>query len=60
MAILQIDGINGKFMAIEYSYDTFTNIGDFKLLELFAPELPDMRYNFTFDYGETVKPTITG
>lgn len=60
MSVLQIDGVQGKFMAIEYSHDTFTNIGSFKILELFSQELPDLRYNFTFDYGETVKPTIVG
>ena len=45
-------------MAIEYSYDTFTNTGSQKLLELFANEIPDIDYKLTLDYGETVKPTI--
>lgn len=59
LSVFEIEGLSGKFMPIEYSYDTFTNIGRFKLLELFARELPDIKYNFTFDYGNTVKPTIT-
>lgn len=58
LSLQEINRLNGKFMAIEYSYDTFTNTGSQKLLELFANEIPDIDYKLTLDYGETVKPTI--
>lgn len=48
----------GKFMPIEWSYDTKTNITTCKQLELFVAELTDIDYKFTVDLGETVKPTI--
>lgn len=57
---IKIDNISGKFMPIEYSYDTFSNISTIKSLELFAPEISDLVYKPTFDYGNTVKPTIKG
>jgi hypothetical protein len=60
LSIIKIDNISGKFMPIEYSYDTFSNISTIKSLELFASEISDLVYNKTFDYGETVKPTIKG
>lgn len=59
LSLQTINKISGKFMAIEYSYDTFTNIGSQRLLEVLANEIPDIDYKFTYDYGETVKPTIT-
>ena len=58
LSAIKIDSISGKFMHIEYSYDTFSNISTIKSLELFASEISDLVYNKTFDYGETVKPTI--
>lgn len=58
LSSIKIDNISGKFMPIEYSYDTFSNISTIKSLELFASEISDLVYNKTFDYGETVKPTI--
>jgi len=57
---IDINNIEGKFFPIEYSYDTKNNITDFKLLELFSAEIPDILYKFTYDYGNTVKPTIVG
>lgn len=59
LSLVSIDNVDGVFMAIDYSYDTERNIGKFKLLELYAPEISDILYKFTFDYGNTVKPTIT-
>jgi len=59
LSVFEIDGLRGKFMFLEYRYDTFTNIGTYKSLELFSGELSDINYKFTFDYGQTVKPTIT-
>ncbi len=58
LSSIEINNISGKFMPIEWSYDTYTNIGTQKLLQLFSGEIPDIDYNLTFDYGETVKPTI--
>ena len=60
LSSIKIDNVSGKFMPIEYSYDTFSNICTIKSLELFAAEISDLVYNKTFDYGETVKPTIKG
>ena len=58
LSIININNVGSKFMFLEYSYDTMTNIGNYKLLELFASEIQDIIYKFTYDYGETVKPTI--
>ena len=60
LSSIKIDNISGKFMPIEYSYDTFSNISTIKSLELFASEISYLVYNKTFDYGKTVKPTIKG
>jgi hypothetical protein len=60
LSFIAINNLNGKFFPIEYSYDTKANIVDFKLLELYSAEIPDIMYKFTFDYGNTVKPTIIG
>ena len=59
LSLIDIDGV-GKFMPIEYSYDTSMNKLTIKHLELFSPEISDILYKFTFDYGNTVKPTIIG
>lgn len=59
MSVVEIDKINGRFMAIEWRYDTLANIGSHKLLELYSADLSDITYKFTFDYGQVVKPTIT-
>jgi len=58
LSVIDINNVGDKFMFIEYSYDTMTNIGTYKLLELFSSELTDIIYKFTYDYGSTVKPTI--
>lgn len=60
LSIININNITGKFLPIEYSYDTITNICKLKNLELFSPEISDLIYTFTFDYGNVVKPTIIG
>lgn len=59
LSVVEIIGVNDKFMAIEYSYDTMTNIMRCKYLELFSAEITDILYKFTYDYGSVVKPTIT-
>ena len=58
LSVININNVGSKFMFIEYSYDTMTNMGNYKLLELFADEIQDIIYKFTYDYGNTVKPTI--
>ena len=58
LCVLGINNINGKFMLLEYSYDTVENITSIKALELYAAEISDLVYKFTYDYGNTVKPTI--
>ena len=58
LILMSINSIQGRFMPISYSYDTYTNITSMKSLELYAPELFDINYLKTQDFGETVKPTI--
>ena len=60
MSAITINNIQGKFMPIEWDYDTFQNVCKIRYLELFVEELDDIDYVFTFDYGNTVKPTIKG
>jgi len=55
---IEINNINGVFMPVSWKFDTFNNILSMKSLELFCPELYDIKYEKTLDYGETVKPTI--
>lgn len=57
LSLVEINGI-GKFMPIEYSYDTANNITNMKLLELYSAEISDISYKFTNDYGTVTKPTI--
>jgi len=59
LSVISINNIDGKFMPIDYSYDTMTNVLKLKLLELYSAEISDLSYKFTLDYGTTVKPTIT-
>jgi hypothetical protein len=58
LSLIDIDGVTGKFMPIQYNFDTKNNITSLKSLELFGDELTDIDYKFTFDFGNTVKPTI--
>lgn len=60
LSFIAIQNINGRFFPIEYSYDTANNQINLKLLELMAAEIGDINYKFSFDYGNTVKPTIVG
>lgn len=59
LSLIDVNGV-GKFMPIEYSYDTSRNVINLKLLELYSAEMPDILYKPSFDYGNTVKPTIVG
>lgn len=60
LGVYSIDTIQGKFMPTSYSFNTYTNTGSARFLQLFTPEVFDMEYTKTDDYGETVKPTIVG
>lgn len=58
--VCNIYNVGNKFMPIEWSYDTIKNITNIKFLELYVAEISDIDYTLTYDYGETVKPTIIG
>ena len=60
LSAITINNIQGKFMPIEWDYDTVRNVCTVRYLELYSEELNDIDYVFTFDYGNTVKPTIKG
>jgi hypothetical protein len=60
LSVISINGLDGVYMPIEYSYDTMRNVAKMKLLELFCPEISDLVYKFTYDYGNVVRPTIQG
>lgn len=60
LSIVRINNVSGKFMPVGWSFDTFNNITRAKFLELYVPEISDIDYVKTLDYGETVKPTIIG
>lgn len=55
-----IDGLTGIFMPIKYSYDTKANVITAEFRQIYGSELIDIDYQLTYDYGETVNPTITG
>lgn len=59
IAVYSINNIKGIFMPLEWNFNTYTNILSLKNLELYSPELYDIKYLKTDDYGETVKPTIS-
>ena len=60
MSVVTINGLSGKFMVIAYDYDTKSNIVSAIFKQIYGGELTDIDYEKTFDYGETVKPTIKG
>ena len=60
LSAITINNIQGRFMPIEWDYDTVKNVCTVRYLELYAEELDDIDYVPTFDYGNTVKPTIQG
>jgi hypothetical protein len=60
LSVINVNNIGDKFMPIEWNYDTKRNVTTVKLLELFAEEISDIKYTFTPDFGNTVKPTING
>lgn len=58
MSVITINNIKGVFMPIAWSFDTFNNITSMKSLELYSPELSDIQYLKTDDYGSVITPTI--
>jgi len=60
LSIVQINGLTGLFVPTSYEWDTKENIIDAEFIEIFTDELLDLDYQITFDYGNTVKPTIKG
>jgi hypothetical protein len=58
LSIIEINGINGLFMFVEYAFETDSNITRGKLQQYFTNEIADIDYQRTFDYGKTVKPSI--
>lgn len=59
LSVVDIDSISGVFLPIEWDFDSRSNITNIRLLEFFGLELNDIDYSLTYDYGNTVKPTIT-
>lgn len=60
LSIIEINNISGKFMFTEYSYDTDSNITRGKLQQFYTDEVPGIEYKLSYDYGNTVKPSIRG
>jgi len=61
LSVIQIDGIVGIFMFIEWSYNLNTNIVSQKMMQFYNDDLADILYEITPDYGNnTIKPTIKG
>ena len=60
LSVVTIDNLDGVFMPIKYSYDTKNNIISAEFKQIYGDELLDIFYQDTFDYGNTVKPTIKG
>jgi len=59
LSIVSINNLVGKFMFIEHSYDTDSNITRGKLKQFYTNEVP-LLHEITFDYGKTVSPSIKG
>jgi hypothetical protein len=60
LSITAINGVGSDFVILEYNYDSTRNITSVKFIEIFSEELTDISYELTYDYGNTVKPTIIG
>jgi len=58
LSIIEINNLSGLFMFIEHSYDTETNITSGKLLQYYTNDVTDLQYLLSYDYGNTVKPSI--
>jgi hypothetical protein len=58
LSVVNIDSLEGSFMAIEHSFDSKANITKCKFLQIMHDELTDLNYKLTFDYGNVNKVTI--
>lgn len=60
LSVIDINGINGKFMPLEYEYNAKTNISKIKLKEILNDDiLSDIQYDSYLDYGDVTDPTIS-
>lgn len=62
---INIDGLTGTYMPIEWDYDASENITSLKLKEILDNELggvdfTDIEYSVYLDYGNVQEPTIKG
>lgn len=60
LSIIEITDVGADFIPIKYTYDSLNNITNIESKQAFNDELTDVDYELTYDYGNTVKPTIKG
>ena len=62
LSIVEIANVSGRFLIMQYSYDTKNNVTSLVMRQILGAEIPeeDLEYDFENDYGNTVKPTIKG
>ena len=58
MSRIIINNNEGIYIPIEYEYNIQTNITSLKLRQIFGVLGTDIDYNFDYDYGNVVDPTI--
>ena len=59
--IVAIDGFDGFWIPIRWSYNSQTNLVSMEVRRLWTEEIDtDLEYTITFDYGNVVEPTIKG
>lgn len=59
-SVVDINNRTGIFLPIKYVYDTKNNITSLSSKQIYNDTLTDIDYELTYDYGNTVKPTIKG
>ena len=60
LSVIKINGLKGVYLPIKYIYNTKENIISAEFKQMFGDELHDVEYELTYDYGNSVKPTIRG
>lgn len=60
ISIVEIENVDTNFVITDYNYDTLNNVTNIRFKKIFGAELTDLNYELTFDYGNTVEPTIKG
>jgi len=58
LSVFTINGVSGKFMFLEYTYNTKANIISAKFKEIQGDELTDMEYTYALTYDNVENPTI--